>query len=280
MQRKTNRAVAACAVMVMVTGGVPRATAGAADVISQWNIVTLEAGRAESAPLQTRALAMVHAAMFDAANAVDRRFDAYLVDRRAPPGLAADAAAASAAHAVLVALYPDGQAVLGAALTASLARIAAGNGRDASVAFGRRIGQEVVARRQHDGARAVSGYQPGSASGDWRPTPPAHLAALAPHWGAVQPFLIPETAGFVPPAPPAITSARYARDFSEVKLLGAKGSARTLARSDRGGGVLDGIFPAHLEQRRPPGHRPAPGAVRRRAGARLRPAERGTRRRP
>jgi hypothetical protein len=231
MNRRTRALVARAAAAVVVavavvTGGAARAAAAGADVASQWNVVALEAGRALSPLMHTRALAMAHAAMFDAANGVQRRFRPYLVDERAAPGASAEAAVASAAHAVLAALYPDRQAALGAALTASLASIGAGPGRDAGVAFGRRIGGQVVARRQRDGALATTSHEAGTTPGAWRPTPPGELAPLAPNWGDVQPFLIAGAAAFAPPAPPAITSARYARDFAEVKLLGARDSAR------------------------------------------------------
>jgi len=194
------------------------------DLVSRWNVVALEAGRAKHALLQARALAMVHAAIFDAVNGVEHRYTPYLSAAGAAAITSPEAAAAAAAHAVLVALHPEQRPTVDAALAASLARLAPGAARDQGIAFGSRIAAQIVATRAADGSDATSAYVPRSGVAFWQPTPVAHAAALAPHWGQVQPFLVEDPRRFVLPPPPAITSDAYARDFEEVKRIGAKAS--------------------------------------------------------
>jgi hypothetical protein len=200
------------------------------DAVTQWNVVALEAMRAQSPLLQTRSLALVHAAMFDAANGVERRFGAYLADLRPAAEASPPAALASAAHGVLLGLFPDRRPSLDLALAVSLGALVAGPARDQGRAFGQRVAEVVLAQRANDGASAGTaagtGYQPPPGPGGWRPTPPGHHPALAPRWGEVRPFLLADPARFAPPAPPALTSARYARELEEVKLIGRRDSPR------------------------------------------------------
>src|SRR5688572_6437579 len=182
------------------------------DVVSRFNQVALEAGRAQSLLMQARALAIVHAAMFDAANGIDRRFEPYLVDERPatttkPDPVAPVAAAAGAAHAALVALYPERRGTIDVALNAALASIPKGAACDDAVAFGATIADKIVSSRRNDGAiparPELATYANGKDAGRWR----AEVPALAPHWGGVAPFLVDDVAAFAPPPPPAFTSA-------------------------------------------------------------------------
>src|SRR5262245_52688705 len=95
-----------------------------ADTIPDWNLITakaLQTAKAGTGLAHSRVYAMVHGAMFDAVNTIDRRYQSYAIDLKAPPGAYPDAAAAVAAHAVLMALYAPQKEVLDAALAASLA---------------------------------------------------------------------------------------------------------------------------------------------------------------
>ena len=113
----------------------------AADMVLAWNEVAVEATRvAKLSPnVQTRALAMVHGAVFDAVNGIEGGYAPYLVNRRAPVWASEDAAAATAAHDVLVSLMPTQQATLDAALASSLAAVPNGKAEDAGVAFGKLV---------------------------------------------------------------------------------------------------------------------------------------------
>src|SRR3954465_9095752 len=129
----------------------------AADTVLEWNQVAVEATRVArlSPNAQTRALAMVHGAVFDAVNGIERGYAPYLVERHAPRWASEEAAAATAAHDVLVGVMPAQQATLDAALTASLAKVPDGRAEDAGVAFGKLVARHMLAERAHDGSTDV-----------------------------------------------------------------------------------------------------------------------------
>src|SRR5678809_170666 len=125
----------------------------AADTVLEWNVVAVEATRVArlSPNVQTRALAMVHGAVFDAVNGIEGGFDPYLVQRHAPRWASEEAAAAVAAHDVLVSVLPAQQATLDAALASSLGAVPDGRAEDAGVAFGKLIAGRMLAERADDG---------------------------------------------------------------------------------------------------------------------------------
>lgn len=225
-----------------------------ADVVTDWNNHALQAIRAGRTPppRSSRALAMLHIAIYDSINAIDRRHESYLfADRnsqrlmdnalatierseRRPHHLnrartqAAEAAAAAAAHAVLMGLYPAQQAAFDTALTNSLAAIPNGLPERIGAALGRWIGSHVLQLRANDGSDTVVPYAPGVNPGDWQPTPPAFAPALLPNWALVTCFAMESGSQLRPPPPPALNTAQWADEFNEVKALGAKtGSIRT-----------------------------------------------------
>src|SRR3954469_7570044 len=110
-----------------------------ADTVLAWNLVAVEATRVArlSPNAATRALAMVHGAVFDAVNGIEGDYAPYLVTRRAPIWASKEAAAAVAAHDVLVRVLPAQQATLDAALASSLAAVRDGPAENAGVAFGK-----------------------------------------------------------------------------------------------------------------------------------------------
>src|SRR3982751_6321136 len=112
-----------------------------ADTVLEWNKVAVEATRVArlSPNAQTRALAMVHGAVFDAVNGIEGGYAPYLVTRHAPRWASEEAAAAVAAHDVLVSLMPAAQATLDATLTSSLAAVPDGRAEDAGVAYGKLV---------------------------------------------------------------------------------------------------------------------------------------------
>jgi hypothetical protein len=225
---------------------------GPSDVVLQWNEVVLRTIRAKGTPPPqgARHLAMVHAAIYDAVNAVERTHQAYHVQVHAPPGTSPDAAAVVAAHRVLLELYPDQVERFDQALDETMASIPEGAGRDAGVRLGQRVAEKVLAWRAADGAsrRGVYAARPGP--GLWRPTPPEFRTALLPQWPRISCFAMRSGSQFRPPDPPALTSTAYAAGYQEVKSLGGRQSTlRTpeqteIARFwDDGGGTVS-----------PPGH--------------------------
>jgi hypothetical protein len=208
-----------------------------ADTVLDWNVIALKTTAVApfNPPLESRNLAIVHAAMFDAVNSIIGEFHSYAVELSAPNGASPDTAAAAAAHFVLVKLYPAQQAVLDAAYATSLSGIPDGPAKMDGIAVGEAVAAKILVMQASDGAGAaiVAPYTPGSQQGDWIPTAPAFRPALDPGWGTVRAFFLREGSQLRPEPPPALTSPRYTRDFNEIKEIGsATSSARTQAETD------------------------------------------------
>jgi membrane-associated phospholipid phosphatase len=199
-------------------------TLWAGDVVLQWNEVLLDAVRADRAlpPVAARAMAMVHIAVYDAVNAIAGGYEGYLLDARVPRRVSMDAAAASAAHDVLVNVFPAQTAVFDARLAESLAAVRNGFGEAAGVLLGKVTAALVLRDRADDGSADSVPYTIGDGPGEWQPTPPAYQQAPAlAHWGYVEPFALRSGSQFRPDGPPALTSDAYAAAFDEVKSLGS-----------------------------------------------------------
>jgi membrane-associated phospholipid phosphatase len=201
-----------------------------ADVVLQWNQVFLDTFKADHVlPLFfAREAAIVHAAVYDAVNDIDRSYTPFFADIQAPRGASIVAAAAQAAHDTMAALFPAHQATFDATLTADLAGIPPGQAH-LGIAVGHAVARQILAWRSTDGSATQVSYVPGTAPGDWQPTPPAFAPATAPQWGHVTPFCIPSDSAFRAPPPPALTSAAYTAAFNEVKSLGAANSTTRTA---------------------------------------------------
>ena len=199
-----------------------------ADVVTDWNQITLTTQAAVSGgirtPVASRALAMVHTAIYDSVNAIERRHTVYAVDAQAAPGTSAEAAAAAAAHAVLVNLYSSQQANLDAAYALSLSQIPDGASKTDGISLGESVAAAILALRSSDGSTTALPYTQAPAPGIWQPTPLAFAPAAFVAWGNVTPFTLKRGSQFRADGPPALTSARYAADFNEVKSLGSANS--------------------------------------------------------
>jgi hypothetical protein len=198
-----------------------------ADVIVDWNNVLQEAIRVDAMnPLRsTRVLAMTHTAMFDAVNSIDDTHFPYLVNLNVPSTTSREAAAAQAAHDVLLSVFPAQQATFATALGNSLSGIPAGPAKTDGIALGTSVAGSVIAARANDGSATVTPYTPGTLPGQWRPTPPGNAAALSPNWPAVTPWCIPSGSHYQDPVgPPALASVEYANAVNEVKDIGATNS--------------------------------------------------------
>src|SRR5207253_1406743 len=112
-----------------------------------------------------RGVAIMHVAMFEAANAVTRRYSPYRLQLAADKGTSAEAAAVSAAHAVLTTLHPDQQASLDVTLQATLGKIAEGDAKANGIKLGRQAAEGILALRASDGASAAEQYRPVTAPG-------------------------------------------------------------------------------------------------------------------
>jgi hypothetical protein len=192
-----------------------------ADVVLEWNQLlqtTIPATASLAAP---RFYSMMHIAMFDAANSVEREYSRYRVKLRHGPGVSAEVAAAQAAHDVLVALIPASTAVYDAALAARLAQVSWR--LSSSVSVGSLVAREILNWRQNDGwAATPPPYVLPPFPGLWQPAPGAAVFTQYPQ---VTPFALLTGTQYLPAPPPTLTSERYAKDFAEVKRLGSATSA-------------------------------------------------------
>jgi hypothetical protein len=195
-----------------------------ADVVTDWNLTALSASEAVSPQGTNRALAITHAAVFDAVNAITRTHKPYLIQLPAPADSSEEAAAAGAAHEVLVWLYPNQAATLDAALKTSLDKLPDGPAKDHGVATGRQVAQKYIAARANDGADRKVSYTPGSGAGQWRPTPPAYQPFATVVWGEVKPFVLTSPTELEAPGPLRLDSPQYAMDIAEVRRIGGRDS--------------------------------------------------------
>jgi hypothetical protein len=177
-------------------------------------------------------LAYVQAAVYDAVNTIEGGYTTYKLHLTAPTDASAGAAAAQAAHDVLVAYFPASAAALDAALQSSLSQLPDGAAKVGGVAVGRQAAAGIVALRQYDGRDAPITYTPTPTIGVWRPTPPGFLPAQTPWMAQMEPFLLQSASQFLPPPPPALTSATYTADYREMQRVGgAVSTDRTPAQT-------------------------------------------------
>jgi hypothetical protein len=202
-----------------------------ADSVLDWNefaVARVVAAR-QPPPDGARNMAIVHLAMFEAINAVQQRYTPYAFKGNAPQGASDEAAAAAAAHTVLVKLFPADAPALDTAYGASLAKIPDGDSKNSGVTLGRQIGSECFAMRANDGVGALGPYRVKAPAGVYVPT----VFPVSSEWADVKPWFMKDGAQFRPAAPPALTSSQWTRDIDEIKRIGGRQSAtRTTEQTD------------------------------------------------
>src|SRR5262249_20393418 len=166
----------------------------AQDAVLDWNAHAVNAivvTAKKPAPQALIRFAMVHAAIYDAVNAIEGYpFERYAVTPQVVSPSSPEAAAAAAAHDVLVALLPDQQADLDTKYAASLAAIADGPAKTNGISVGQQAAAGILSFRANDGRDVVVPYTPGSGPGVWNPTPPGFLPAQTPEAAYIQPFTL------------------------------------------------------------------------------------------
>jgi hypothetical protein len=237
------------------------APANTRDRVLFWNSAALAANAVDHTPgipagvvtadqlgpaRSSRAFAIVHIAIFDAINAIRRRYRSYTGLGPAPTGASGDAAIAQAAHDTLAALYPAQASVLDEVLKHDLARIPATRAKLDGIETGHRAAAAILALRGADESsrrEPVVGvdFFPALGPGKWRPDPVSNNPiALGAYWGEVHPFVVPDATTFRPAPPPSMTSGEYTQAFNEVKRLGGDGVTTPTQRTYRQ--TLIGIF--------------------------------------
>ena len=184
----------------------------------------------------SRAMAIVHIAIFDAVNAFTGEWQSFTKWDPAPPGASMDAAIAQAAHDTLAGLYPSQADTLDEALAEDLALIAP-NGKEPGRRVGGQAAAAILAARRNDGSerpepRVGIDFITSDRPGSWRQDPVSQIPiALGAFWGSVKPFVIPSGQQFRVPPPPALNTPEYTLAFQEAKQLGGDGDVTKTNRT-------------------------------------------------
>lgn len=226
---------------------------GPTEWLRHWNAVAVDASGLDHTPVPpgdprvfgeqlgpvraSRAMAIVHVAVFEAVNAIDGGHRSYLGLPRARGEVSMRAAISQAAHDTLVAVFPSQTATFDGYLADDLARLAGGRGVAAGVALGAHCAETVLALRADDGSdrsepRLGVDFFPSDQPGMWRQDPIGQQPiALGAYWNEVRPFRMQRADQFRAPTPPTLASATYAAAFAEVKRLGGDGVVTPTVRT-------------------------------------------------
>jgi hypothetical protein len=204
--------------MVLLTGS------ARCDVIMDWNAQADAIGIEKQLPNvpNARGLAMLHIAMFEAVNAIDRRYAPYKLNLAAERTTSKEAAAASAAYDILVALYPDQKADLDATLAASLSGIAETEAKSKGIELGKKAAAGIIALRANDSSGKTENYRPYATPGIYVPTT-LPIESTSP---ALTPWVMGTGSQFRPVPPPALGSETWTRDLNEIREIGSRNSSK------------------------------------------------------
>jgi hypothetical protein len=224
-----------------------RRGSGSIDRLRYWNQIAIDASGLDHTPVadtehrvfgeqlgpgrSSRAMAIVHIAIFDAVNAIVGGYESYTGLGQVRRDTSIDAAIATAAHDTLAALFPSQSPSFDSLLADDLNGIrgASAAGKAAGIELGHRAAALILALRANDGSQHTESrvgidYIPGQDPGEWRPDPVSQSPlALGAHWGSVKPFVLQSGDQFRPPAPPHMDSAAYAVAYDEVARMGGDG---------------------------------------------------------
>lgn len=225
----------------------------AADWVHHWNAVAIDASGLDHTPVgvgenrifgeqlgparASRAMAIVHIAIFEAVNAMDGHYKSYVGLPRVRGEVSLRAAISQAARDTLTALFPSQGPSFDAELTDDLSTIPNGRAKTNGIELGKRAARAIIALRANDGSqhgepRVGSDFITSSDPGKWRQDPISmNPLALGADWEHVTPFVLDSAADFRVPAPPALNSLAYTAAFNEVKQLGGDGITTPTSRT-------------------------------------------------
>jgi hypothetical protein len=201
--------------------------AARADVIMDWNAKADAIAMQKQIPPvpHARALSMMHVSMFEAVNAVERKYTPYRLALAADRTTSKDAAAATAAYDILLSIYPDQKGDLDAALATSLSGIADADAKTKGIALGKNAAAGIIAVRANDASMARETYRPHTTPGVYVPT----VVPVFTTVGAAMPWVMTSTSQFRPPPPPALDSETWTRDLNEIREIGGLHSNKRTA---------------------------------------------------
>ncbi|MFN0060863.1 MAG: vanadium-dependent haloperoxidase [Planctomycetota bacterium] len=232
-------------------GGTP---VTAAQMLEHWNQVSIDASGLDHTPStqgpphdfgqqvgpgrSSRAIAIVHIAMFEAMNSIKRKYESYVGFPVSPANTSMLAAVGQAAHDTLVALYPSQSAIFADHLALDLSKVPHGAGRTNGIQVGKNAAAAILQMRAGDGSELPEplmhiDYIPSDQPGFWRQDPISmHPLALGADWDLVTPFLLASADQFRAPPPPAMSSPEYAAAFNEAKSVGGDGITTATVRDE------------------------------------------------
>lgn len=253
---RVSRSLAVCAVTVLIGGAgcnifgfLPVDDSSLKTTFLRWNTIAVDASGLDHTPPKagetrnfkeqvgpcraSRAMAIVHIAMFDSVIAIAGGFDSYTEIDPAPIGASIPAAVAQAARDTLVALFPAQTSIFDTKLAEDLAAIPDSQSKTDGITTGQAAAAAILALRTNDGSEIDDPYTFNPDPGNWQSDPinPGQNA-LNPNWFRVKPFALNSATQFRAPAPPALTSAEYTTAFNEVKTLGGDGTVTPTTRTE------------------------------------------------
>jgi PAP2 superfamily len=198
-----------------------------ADVVTDWNIkagnIVVEAKLGP--PPANRVLAIVQTAVYEAVNAITHRYPASGLQLEATPDASVAAAVAAANHTTLIKLVPSQQIAINSDYQTALSTIADGSAKSAGITVGEKAATMILRLHLNDGADRVEMYRPFTTAGVYVPT----VIPFVPQWPQRKPWLMQNPNQFRPGPPPKLSMQLWARDYNEIKALGAKNSLRRTA---------------------------------------------------
>ena len=218
---------------------------GPTSTILRWNSISIDASGLDHTPVApgenrvfgeqvgpcraSRAIAIVHIAMFEALNSIVGGFKSYVGLSKKAGSPSQDAAIAQAAHDTLVALWPSQKASFDQKLADDLSLISDPTQRGQGIIVGQRAANAILALRADDGSqipepRVNIDFITSNEAGHWRQDPISqHPLALGAYWNRVTPFVLASASQYRVPPPPSMDSPEYTAAFDEVKRLGGDG---------------------------------------------------------
>jgi hypothetical protein len=185
-----------------------------ADTVANWADTTTEI--ATDGPNTLRTMALAQTAVYEAVNAITARYPRDRVALGPSQGASIDAAIAAASRTVLLHEAPTLKVRTETAYARALAPIEAGDARTRGISIGERAAADALAKHSGDIGNTEP-YRPLTSPGVYVPTTFPLGYAFAQH----RPWFMKNAAQFRPGPPPALTSALWARDYNEIKLVGS-----------------------------------------------------------
>lgn len=189
------------------------------ELASKFNFAQQASSMPSPAEMQ-RASSRAALAVFEAVNAIDRRYESYLNFPVAEASASQDAAAATAAYKVLLQHYPQDKSHIEESYAMAMEQIPNSQAKQSGAAIGSRAAAAVMGLGGVDPAVEQTPYRPRTVPGEWIGASPP---STEPYWLAFKPWVV-KNLDALTPAPPPMTSPVWARDFEEVRRLGARES--------------------------------------------------------